>query len=344
MAIELWRTPALQHRRHYWGIVLAGGEGKRLRDFLRNEYNQESPKQFCAIIGKRSMLKHTLDRAASLIPEHRLLTVISRQHLLYAIEDICTREPKTVITVPVNRDTAPSILLSLVHIYNTDPNATAAIFPSDHFILEEDIFMDYVSKAFEFSTMHPDKIVTLGVIPTGSQTGYGWIEKGNILSSKSEVNFYRVRKFHEKPDGETMHALLSQDCVWNTMTMIGKVAFFIQIFKECIPELCKAFERIAYAVGTPFETEVVSDVFETLPALNFSHVVLERIPQHLAVLPMHNVYWNDWGEEQRIRYDLQRFVRNDLPQSPEEELNALAGKEYSIELLPQVQRQKTAVV
>lgn len=344
MAIELWRTPALPHRRHYWGIVLAGGEGKRLRDFLRNEYRQESPKQFCAIIGKRSMLRHTLDRAASLIPEHRLLTVISRQHLLYAIEDICTRDPKTVITVPVNRETAPSILLSLIHIYNIDPNAIVAIFPSDHFIVEEDIFMEHVSTAFDFCSTHPDKIVTLGVTPTGNQTGYGWIEKGNVLSSKRETNFYRVRKFHEKPDDETIHTLLAQDCVWNTMTMIGKAAMFLHVFKECIPELYKAFERIAYAVGTPFEPEVVSDVFETLPALNFSHVVLERIPQHLAVLPMHNVYWSDWGEEQRIRHDLQRFVRSEPQPAPVDELIALAGKEYSIGLLPRVQRRETAAV
>ncbi|MBI2427553.1 MAG: hypothetical protein HYV29_01905 [Ignavibacteriales bacterium] len=344
MAIELWRTPSLPLRRHYWGIVLAGGEGKRLRDFLRTEYNQESPKQFCAIIGKRSMLKHTLDRAASLIPEHRLLTVISRQHLLYAIEDICTRDPKTVITVPVNRETAPSILLSLIHIYNTDPNAIVSVFPSDHFIVEEDIFMDYVNKAFDFCSTHPDKIVTLGVPPTGSQTGYGWIEKGNILSSKGETNLYRVRTFHEKPDAEAMRTLLSHDCVWNTMTMTGKAAMFIHVFKERIPELYKAFERIAYAVGTPFEAEVVSDVFETLPPINFSRAVLERIPQHLAVLPMHNVYWNDWGEEQRIRCDLKRFIRNEPAYAPAEELPALAGKDYSIEMLPRVRRTETAEV
>lgn len=344
MAIELWRTPAMPHRRHYWGIVLAGGEGKRLRDFLRNEYHQESPKQFCAIIGKRTMLKHTLDRAATLIPEHRLLTVISRQHLLYAIEDICTRDPKTVITVPVNRETAPSILLSLIHIYNIDPNAVVAIFPSDHFIVEEDIFMDYVGSAFDFCSAKPDTIVTLGVPPTGSQTGYGWIEKGTLLIEKGDMNFHRVRRFHEKPGAEEINRLLSLDCVWNTMTMIGKAAMFLHVFKECIPELYKAFERIAYAVGTPFETEVVSDVFETLPALNFSHVVLERIPQYLAVLPMHNVYWNDWGEEQRIRHDLQRFMRNGSARAFVDELGALAGKEYSIELLPRGEKRETAAV
>ncbi len=343
MAIELWVTPPVQKRRHYWGVVLAGGEGKRLRDFLKTEYKQDSPKQFCAIIGRRSMLRHTLDRAASLIPEQRLLTVISRQHLLYAIEDISHRDPKTIVTVPLNRETAPSILLALTRIYKYDPEAVVAVFPSDHFIIEEDRFMNYVCEAFDFISSNPEMIVTLGVPPTGIQPGYGWMEKGAMLGMKGEAGIYRVRRFYEKPEAEEMRRLLPQDCLWNTMTMVGRVEMFLRLFREFTPELFASFRRVEKAIGTPFQTEVIFDVFETLPVVNFSQMILEQAQRYLCVLPMHGVYWNDWGDEQRIRADLSRFVNTARPPQPAVELIELENKNYSIELSSVQRREEEAV-
>jgi len=344
MAIELWVTPSQQQRRRYWGIVLAGGEGKRLREFLKTEYQQDSPKQFCAIIGKRSMLKHTIDRAATLIPEPHLLSVISRQHLLYAIEDIGFRDPKTVITVPMNRETAPSILLALIHIFKADPEATVAVFPSDHFIVEEDRFMNYVSGAFDFVSEHPETIITLGVPPTNSQPGYGWMEKGSKLCAKSGMSVFRVRSFYEKPKPDEIRRLLPQGWLWNTMTMIGKVKMFLHAFRECAPDLVASFQRIIYALGTPFETEVTFDVFERLSDINFSQTILQSIPHYLGVLPMHDVYWNDWGDEHRIRADLARFGKDKRTLQPALELVELANKDYSIELSSSPQYQEAGIV
>ena len=332
MAIELWVTPSQQQRRHYWGIVLAGGEGKRLRDFLKREYKQESPKQFCSITGKRSMLKHTLDRAASLIPEQRLLTVISRQHLLFAIEEISQRDPKTIVTVPLNRETGPSLLLALMRIYKMDPESVVAVFPSDHFIVEEDLFMNYVCGAFDFISTNPQSIAALGVPPTSIQPGYGWMEKGQILSTKGGISVYKVRRFYEKPEADEMRRLLPQDCLWNTMTMVGRAEMFLRLFQEFVPDLFISFQRINHALGTPFETEVIFDVFETLPVVNFSQAILERIPHYLCVIPLHGVYWNDWGDEHRIRADLSRFASYRRAPEPELELVELKNKNYSIEL------------
>jgi mannose-1-phosphate guanylyltransferase len=318
MAIELW--PRTSHRLtdNYWGIILAGGDGKRLENFLKTEFGLNRPKQFFTIVGRLSMLRHTIDRVSPLIPNSRLLTVISRRHLSYAMADLYDRDPKTIVTVPFNCETAPSILLPLLSINNTDPNAIVTVFPSDHFILEEARFMEYVKTACSFVSKQPEFLTTLGIVPNSPQKGYGWIEKGDLLHSEvehhaegmGEKRAYRIRKFWEKPDEELTQYLHTRGCLWNTMTLIGTAATFIRLFKECTPEIFSSFQRIWNDIGTFREAETTYEVFRTLPSVNFSQAILERVPHRLCVLPVNGVYWSDWGDENRIRCDLVRLAQD----------------------------------
>ena len=70
------------------GLILAGSEGKRLKHFIADLYGEERPKQYCSIVGKRSMLQHTLDRAKRLIPHHRIVTVAPRHHVEFLREQL----------------------------------------------------------------------------------------------------------------------------------------------------------------------------------------------------------------------------------------------------------------
>lgn len=98
------------------------------------------------------MLEDTLHRAEKLIPPERLLiTVISRQHLLHSevLRQIASRPGDTIVTQPANKDTGPGILLSLMFVYRRCPDAVVAIFPSDHFVLQENRFMEHVNMAVQ---------------------------------------------------------------------------------------------------------------------------------------------------------------------------------------------------
>jgi mannose-1-phosphate guanylyltransferase len=307
MAIQLDVTPNPYMQSRYWGIILAAGNGDRLKGFIKSEFGKECPKQFCAIIGSRSMLRHTIDRVRPLVYDEHLLTVVNREHLLYAVEDLQDRNPKTVSVIPFNRETAASILLPLLHIHKSDPLATVAIFPSDHFILEEDRFIEHVSVAFEYVNAVKDNIVMLGSTPTDAHKGYGWIKKGGVVHQSGVVNIYDVQQFWEKPDNVQVEKLFAQGCLVNTMILVGKVQTFINIFRDHVPELYGEFLRMKYSLGKQNESEAIWEAFESIPPINFSRVVLERIPRNLCVMPMNDVYWNDWGEEDRIRADLKRF-------------------------------------
>src|SRR5262249_34172880 len=63
-----------------WTLALAGGEGVRLADYVQRRFGHRIPKQYCAFLGKRSMLEHTLERLNRITPASRTLTVIGTDH------------------------------------------------------------------------------------------------------------------------------------------------------------------------------------------------------------------------------------------------------------------------
>src|SRR3989304_5106771 len=102
---------AVGPRGNLWGIVLAGGDGRRLEGFVGRILEKGGPKQYCAFIGQRSMLQHTLDRARHLVPRERLLTVITAAHRAWALRQLDGQPGETILIQPANRDTAPGALL-----------------------------------------------------------------------------------------------------------------------------------------------------------------------------------------------------------------------------------------
>src|SRR2546422_462194 len=127
------------------GIILAGGEGKRLQPLVRRLHGKPLPKQYVNFVGSRSMLEHTFLRAEMLIPPERLFTVISQHHLGYseALRQVVSRPRGTVIVQPENKETGPGLLLPLIYLCERFPQSSVAVFPSDHFVLEEGHFMAY---------------------------------------------------------------------------------------------------------------------------------------------------------------------------------------------------------
>ncbi len=294
---------------HFWGIVLAGGEGARLKDFVHSHFNSECPKQYCTFIGTRSMLRHTIDRIESLIAPDRLLTVISQEHLAYAKEQLRDRAPATVVVQPSLRDTAPGILYPLLRLDSLDPDATVAIFPSDHFVLEEDRFMQYVRYAGEFVSAFPRSLLLLGVEPNHPGEDYGWIEIDQINKERGWQNIHAALNFVEKPAPGDEAVLLNRRSLWNTMVCVCRVSVLLNHFRTFTPDIYKAFQGIRRCLDTPEEQTEAKKAYAAIPSINFSHAILEQNPPGLCVLKMSHVHWSDWGQPVRILTDLERFAK-----------------------------------
>ena len=304
---ESVESPVPGEDQHRWGIILAGGDGRRLQHFLKVQYGLESPKQFCALVGTRSMLQHTIDRARLVIPNERIVTVITRHHLTCAAGSLSDRPAGTLIVQPQNRETGPAILLPLLHIYRSDPQARIAVFPSDHFVYKEERFMEYVRAAFDCSDTLPGYVYLLAVPARKPEEGYGWIVPGDPLEDCPGTGLYRVKRFVEKPSAQRASEVRWSDYFWNTFTMVGRASAFVDLARLMMPSVYELTERIVDATGTSHAEEVAEEVYRTLPPVNFSRAVLEQSAEYISMIPVRGVYWSDWGVESRIRSDFEKF-------------------------------------
>jgi mannose-1-phosphate guanylyltransferase len=302
--------------RRLHGIVLAGGEGKRLQRYVQEVKGEALPKQYLNVIGRRSMLEHTFHRAEKLIPPEQILTVVSRPHLLRAevCLQIASRPRATLIVQPANKETGPGILLPLMFIYKHCPRAIVAVFPSDHFVLEEDRFMDHVRVAVQAAKHDPSRIVLLAIEPHEPETEYGYVIPHEHVGELCRFGTRRVSAFVEKPRTELASKLTMAGGLWNTMTMVFKAHTLLELVRTINPVLYLNFCRILEALGTRHEQPTIDEVYENLEPANFSKRILEKIavdyPKSISVLPVREVFWSDLGSRERVLRVLQRFSQH----------------------------------
>ncbi len=295
--------------RDAWLVVLAGGRGTRLQQFIRHITGSERPKQFCRIVGTRSMLSHTWGRARRVVAPDRIVTVITAGQETYVEDEASGTVPGRVLVQPTNRETAPALLLPLLWIAERDPSATVVVFPSDHFIWEEERFLGHVRGAMRASRHFTDRLVVLGVEADGPEPSYGWIAPGPACRAEAGVELYHVHRFWEKPDRATAASLFVNRFLWNTFVVVGQIEAFVRAARQALPEVLDSLSTAAAFLGTRYEADVLAAAYRRLRPVNFSRTLLAGQSESLLVLPARAVYWSDWGDPQRILRTLRRFGR-----------------------------------
>lgn len=283
-----------------WAVVLAGGDGVRLRPLVRRASGDERPKQFCPLLGPRTLLRQTLDRVGLLIPHSRTVVVGLESHARYLAREFDERPGPHVLSQPESRGTAAAVLFAAQWIAARDPRATAVFVPSDHFIQEEGVFMERVSDAAEFVKGQPKWMVLLGARPGQAETEYGWIEPGERLVWTGRGLLYRIRQFREKPSREVAHALFAHGCLWNTLVFVAEVGALLATGRECVPSLSDRLARLSAFWGSEHERWAVRQAYALAPTADFSRAILERCAQPLAVLEVPGLTWCDLGSPDRV--------------------------------------------
>ena len=290
-----------------WAVILAGGHDVRLRPLTRQLHGDDRPKQFAVIVGGQSLLQRTLTRVGRRIPRERTLVVSLLEHVHYLVSDLAGTPFPRLLMQPTDRGTAAAILLAAHRISWWDPDATIAVFPCDHFVSEETVFMDHVAGVVAAVEERPGWTLLLGAHPTGPETEYGWIEPGEPLGDTVAGPLYRVRRFWEKPTLETARLCLAGGGLWNTFVMVAKAFTLIDPGRRSLPALHRQLVRIARFADTANESRAMQEAYTAMRTLNFSKAVLDRCPAALAVSRLPALTWCDWGTPERVLTSLRRL-------------------------------------
>jgi mannose-1-phosphate guanylyltransferase len=291
-------------------VILAGGSGTRFWPRSR----RARAKQVLALDGERSMIQQTMERLKPLA-SLKSAWIITNQYLSNEIADQLPGLPKEqLIQEPVARNTAPACGLAAFLIEKQNPDAVLGVFPSDHVISDEPRFLKALQKGITLAAAG-DNIIVLGIEPQRPETGYGYIETGDLTSDDAALH---VRRFIEKPNlHRAQDFLAAGNYYWNSGMFLWSARTLANAVREHVPETAPLLESIAAAYGTPRFEEVFAELYPRCENISVDYAVLEPRSakgehlSHLYCVPA-EFAWNDLGSWTSLyEYQLDTRLRGD---------------------------------
>jgi mannose-1-phosphate guanylyltransferase len=280
-----------------WTLALAGGEGVRLAEYVERRFGRRIPKQYCRLLGTRSMLEHTLERLNKLTPASRTLTIIGTTHREYAERQLAGKSDH-VFCQPSSRDTGLALYVALAMIKRWHPHALVTITPTDHYVAPAHRYIEQVRAAQRVASQLRDTVVIVGARPTEPDPELGYLVLGSKVSHVPRMR--RLVGFVEKPTVVRARELIEAGALWNTMVTCGTVDALWALGQATEPQLLDILDSLVPLVGTEDESDAIEYIYRAFLPVSFSRDMLERAPDRLAALALEGVEWSDWGRPERI--------------------------------------------
>jgi mannose-1-phosphate guanylyltransferase len=297
----------MSSRGNTWALILAAGEGSRLRSLTTTRGGVAIPKQFCSLNGGRSLLQEALRRAGAVSDVSRTCAIVAAQHRRWWEVPLFHLPDANVIAQPANRGTAHGILLPLLHIAARDPDAVIVLLPADHHVADEAVFAESLRAATRLAHADRSSVYLLGVEPDAPDTELGYIlpARGGTRHASS------VARFIEKPALDRAQSLLDQGALWNVFVLAASASALLGMFQRRFPQTVAQFRE---ALAIDFDTHglAIEDLYELLPMTDFSRDVMEGQEELLKVLPVPSCGWTDLGTPQRVEATIRRLPGIDL--------------------------------
>ena len=154
------------------------------------------PKQMLPLIDDHSMFRTSVERIGTLFSPEDVFVVTSRELVGELQNEVCQIPPENFIIEPYAKNTAPALALALSAIQKRDPEATVAILPADHHILQREKFCRVLEAAWQVA--QDDRIVTLGISPSHPATGFGLHPAGRGTRRDRRLQGLSVAPLHRE--------------------------------------------------------------------------------------------------------------------------------------------------
>ncbi len=258
-------------------VILAGGSGTRFWPLSRENW----PKQFLKLTGNKSLIRLTVERAEAVSSGGKTF-VVAGQDLSEKMRLELMSDEIRIVVEPAAKNTAPAIALAAKTIVDEMGDGVMVIMPSDHVIKDEHLFLEEMKKAVEAAG--EGFLVTLGIIPSRPETGYGYIKQGEPVSK----GVFLVERFTEKPDREKAEGFLAGgDYYWNSGMFVWKASVFLEEVGNFLPEIHETLEFFGDDEGR------FDSAFKGLKAVSVDYGVMER-SKKVVVVPC-SFTWSDVG-------------------------------------------------
>lgn len=314
-------------------VIMAGGGGTRLWPVSR----EKIPKQFSRLVGNKTLLQRTFDRALATTRTARNIVVTTRAAYVAEVARQLPRLPKNhILPEVVKRDTAASVGMAAAFFAARGAHDDALIMlPSDHLVGDEPLFRLALRAAGVLLREHPDRTVLLGAEPTYPETGLGYIERGSRVGRTLGLPVYGVRRFVEKPKLALAKRYVNTGrFLWNMGVYGWRVSTLLGLFHRHQRVIARRLDRLQQLFSDHAKRRAIDRAYQGMPSISLDYAITERQDEG-NILALPGAYeWSDvghWaslaevlggkvGEEAKRGVVLQvkssgNFVYSDVPQA-----------------------------
>lgn len=272
-----------------YAVVMAGGKGTRFWPKSRAHL----PKHLINISGKDTMIRETVNRISPLFPPDKILVVTAKNQAERVREQLPHLPAQNIIAEPKGLNTAPCIALAACFIQKRGGNEVMVCLPADHIIRDEDEFRRILRVAIEAAETC-EALVTIGIEPTGPETGYGYLKRGELRMLSQGRKVYEVEAMREKPSRHDAERMITEGgYLWNSGMFIWRRDVIWDALSTFLPHLAQKMKEIVSFLDTDEAEEKIAAAYEAIEPISIDYGVMERA-KNILIVPG-NFGWSDVG-------------------------------------------------
>ena len=297
-------------RKLIYTVIMAGGKGERFWPLSRSG----RPKQLLKITSEKTMLEETIERMDGFVPIEQI-RIITGDNIKNQIRQLMPgMNPDHIYTEPFGRNTCLAIAYSATLLEMEDPDAIMIVLSSDHMIKSKDKLLANLRVATEICKEH-DWLITLGITPTRPETGYGYIELGEVFDKVKGIFIYKVSEFKEKPTRVVAQQYYYDRLhLWNSGMFVWSIKSILKAVEKYKPDIWRELQKFKESIGTPNEQQAIKELYLKAENISIDVAILEQANNVLTLKA--DMVWDDVGSW----LSLDRISQRD------EEHNLVAGK------------------
>ncbi len=278
-------------------LVLAGGEGDRLREFTTNASGDPIPKQYCSINRNRCLLQDAVLRARAVTGTGRVWPVVAKKHERWWRKALTHVAPSQIVVQPQNRGTAFGILLGLLNLQLEGVSGTVLILPADQHVDDEQIMLKALRHLTQWAARDPEEIYLLGAQPEEADPALGYILPW-FDSKHTPIGAYA---FIERPQQPEALKLINRGALWNTFIIAASLKTLLRSYEPRFEPQIESMRRILEAEKLNGDEGLLNAEYLKWPSLDFSREILEQNTDSVQVLRLPICGWTELGTVSKIQ-------------------------------------------